>query len=394
MRAFTAARKLMWLALYFYAAPLVANIFLIIQYGHLLGDFPHIIFDNNYGFLLLAAVVYIFPLFFIILFFSIGSKGSAWFPQRGNANFMFYLLVFAAAFTISFGTIPVGESASPGMIGLIQTIIIKFNPYLLIILLVASRVATWKILLAALCVAFISLAQKSLLGYFVIAMSLLFYWVDNKVHNRFKMVFILVIPVISIAAFQEIISLIYDLRNQSRGVSGKIDENLLLSYALGRINSFSSLYQILYDDCCGAAPSAFYAIGTLLERLTGLGLFNSTTPGQSYNELLLGGGADYGIFTSTAGAAFISLKSSLLLSVVNFLTLLGILRLMYILLPIPNSPSRLPLFLIVLYFPYLSGDVWELSLIFQSILILRIANWLYWLSCYATNNGVTLRKKI
>ena len=372
MKPMQANSKLWLLVLYFYVAPLVGCVLLVMQNGHLLGDFTHLSVELDPTRLLFSAVTYLAPLIVIVTVVRQGSRLNTWFDHQGYAEFIFYILLWVALFTLVFGAIPVGAPPAPGITGVVQTVILKFNPYLLFLFLAALRVPPWRMVIGGLCVLLMGLSQNSLLGYFVVAMAFSVYWVDNKVSSRWHMLLFFAMPIVLIGGLQEGISYLYSLRNESRGGATDISENMVLSYALGRINSFSSMYQIIYDDCCGAAPSAFYVIGTFLERLTGLGVFASTTPGQTYNEFLLGAGSEYAIFTSTAGAVYILFKSGWSILVVNVVALLVILKIMYVMVPVPTGPRKLPLFLIVLYLPYLSGDVWELSLSFQSIVLLRM----------------------
>lgn len=376
MKPMQSSSKLWLLVLYFYVAPLVGGVLLVLQNGHLLGDFPHVSVEFDPTGLLFYAVAYLAPLVVIVIAVRQGSRLNTWFAHKGYAEFIFYILLWVALFTLVFGAIPVGAPPAPGITGVVQTVILKFNPYLLFLFLAALRVPPWQMVIGGLCVLVMGLSQKSLLGYFIVAMAFLVYWVDNKVSGRWHIILLFAIPIVLIVGLQEGISYLYSLRNESRGIATDIPENLILSYALGRINSFSSMYQIINDDCCGAAPSTFYVIGNFLERLTGLGVFASATPGQTYNEFLLGAGSEYAIFTSTAGAVYILFKSGWSILVVNVVALLVILKIMYVMVPLPTGPRKLPLFLIVLYLPYLSGDVWELSLSFQSIMLLRMTYWL------------------
>lgn len=377
MKPMQANSKLWLLVLYLYLAPLVGSVLLVLQNGHLLGDFPHVSVDFDPIGLLLYASAYLAPLVLIVTVVRQGSCLNTWFAHQGYAKFIFYILLLVALFTLFLGSIPVGAPPAPGITGVVQTVILKFNPYLLFLFLAALRVPPWQMVIGGLCVLVMGLSQKSLLGYFVVAMAFSVYWVDNKVRGRLHILMFFAIPIVLILVFQESISYLYSFRNESRGGATAISENMLLSYALGRINSFSSMYQIFNEDCCGAAPSTFYVIETFLQRLTGLGVFTSTTPGQTYNEFLLGPGAEYAIFTSTAGAVYILFKSGWLILVVNVFAMLIILKVMYTMMPVPTGPRKVPLFLIVLYLPYLSGDVWELSLSFQSIVLLRMSYWLF-----------------
>lgn len=386
MKYLSENKKLWWLVFYLYLVPLLGNVLFVFEYERLLGDFSHVLTDPDPVRLLLTMIAYMAPMVLIVKVLQTFSSLDRSFQYRGSPSILFKILLAVTSFTVVFGSIPVGGSAAPGILGLVQVVIHKFNPYLLLILLAGQMLPLWKIVISCLCVLVIGLAQNSLLGYFVLAIAFFFYWVDNRVYSRWHFLLIAVIPLIIAAGFQDVISYLYEVRNQSRGVTVEIPENLMLGYALGRINSFSSLYQILYEDCCGSSPSTFYALGTVIERLIGFDFFSITSPSQTYNVFILGL-ADYAIFTSTAGATFILFKNGFFITVVNVVVLLAVIKLIYILLPIPSGPRKLPLFLVVLYLPYLSGDAWELSMLLQSIVILRITCWFYWLLGYASRNG-------
>jgi hypothetical protein len=141
---------------------------------------------------------------------------------------------------------------------------------------------------------------------------------------------------------------------------------------LGRINSFSSFYYIWSESCCTRSPDMLYVAGTVLERFVGLPL-STLSPSQIFNQAILGAdGADYGIFTSFAGSLMIEGRASpdiLILSIVSYCVFIVF---AYKITPLTSNAEKVPLFLLIFYFPYLSGDVWEFSILIQSLVVISM----------------------
>lgn len=374
--------KLWILAIYFYLAPLLASDILILSTGHLVGDFTHVEIDTDVWELLFLSILYILPLIVIIgLFRHVKDRDIR--PMNNNfASYLLCVLVIVTASTLIFGTVPVGEAPTAGFVGVIQSLVLKFNPYLLLLLLTSLHTKTWRMFAGVACVLIVTIAQKSLLGYFVSAMALSVYWVDKKSPSYRQLIIYMIISTIILVNSQPLLLYIYSLRSESREFNVEMLSELVSSYAVGRVNSISSLYTIWNGNCCTHAPDALYAIATIFERLTGISFSGISNPGQVFNRDILGVDSEtYSIFTGVAGAVLVLAKTSWVALCLNILTLVLVMRLIYWLIPPIAMSKKKPIFLIILYLPYLSGDVWELSMLTQSLLIIRF---IYWASIHQT----------
>jgi hypothetical protein len=110
-----------------------------------------------------------------------------------------------------------------------------------------------------------------------------------------------------------------------------------------------------------------------LERLTGIPL-PTLSPTQIFNRDILGSDAlDYGIFTSFAGSLLIEGRANFAFLILSSVSLCFFVIFAYKLTPLPSNADRVPLFLLLFYFPYLSGDVWEFAILIQFLVVIRMA---------------------
>lgn len=378
MKPVQTSTKLWILVIFFYLTPLLASLILILQTGHLLGDFIATEIQVNFWELLWISLLYIFPLIIIIWTIHLTNENEKRTLTNNFSTYLFYILLITTVLLVCFGTIPVGSPSATGLLGIVQTVIAKFNPYLLLLLLASFYATAWRIFIGSICVLILGLEHRSLLGYLIAVMAWSIYWIDRKSPTISQLGVFTLLLIVFIFTMQPLLAYVYEIRNQSRGSNEVIAADLVLNYAVGRINSISALHLIWYGDCCSSAPDVYYGIATFLQRLTGLSFFDSINPTQVFNRHLLGGDSfDYATFTGVAGAVVILARASIVALLFNVFLLIIFIRIIYWLTPLPSGASKLPLFLIILYLPYLSGDVWELSLLFQSLVVIRIVYWLY-----------------
>ena len=383
MKYVSTSLKLKLLVIYLYIAPLILSDLLIFNSNRLLGDFSGVEIDFDMIEILSLNLLYLTPLLIIYLFLKICGIGSSDevisdYQERNYINFYSLLIIINSLITYFFGAIPVGEAGSAGIVGGIQAFNAKLNPYIILIFLSALNIKNYKFFVCCILVAITSLMQKSLLGYFVLFIATYILVLSRYNINFIKLILLLLAPIVLCLQMGEVFYFIYDLRNKSRGFYQHIDYELIFSYALGRINSLSSFYTIYNGKCCSEGVSNFYVIGEILKRLTSLSFVETINPTYLFNSYLLGNvNSDYSIFTSTAGALFILMENGYIISLINIFSILLSIILMYFLMPFPKCNNKIYIFLISFYFVYLSGDIWEFSILLQSFIFIKILQFTY-----------------
>ena len=369
---YSVEKKLWLLVAFFYVLPVIVNIFYIYNVHHLTGDYTAYSFEGSFFDLISVGLLYLLPILFIYMILRVKFFSRPAQKIRVPVSLLFWMICILAFVALTFGAIPTGGQADSGIGGVVQRIAAKFNPYYLYLILVASTSSGKKVILSTLAILIIGFAQKSLAGYLIAIMGLAVHAAIHEKISRRQLIQLVVILLPLSFFLGPLIELIYELRNSARGSSISIDSDLIYSYVLGRLNSISSLYSIIYGDCCGIASDSYYSIEVLIERIFGVSLLDYTSPTQIFNDFVLGTNVDYAIFTGTAGSLAILLKTIPLSAILNCAVLLVELKIIYAITPINLGRSKYPFFFLLIFFIYLSGDAWELSLLFQSVIILRV----------------------
>lgn len=379
MKYLSLHNKIALFCLYIYIAPLIASDIFVLKNDYLLGDFSSV--EVNIGFvdIIWLNLIYVFPLGIIFLLIKNKTKNNIYL-NIDNYYIRFYILLISINFFISimFGSLTVGGSNPGGIIGIIISLNNKLIPYLLLIMLSGLNAKYHEFIFSCIMVLIITYLQKSILGYFVIFISSYLLIIIKNKFNIKRILLLFILPFLAAFLMKDFLLFIYDLRNSSRGSYQGIDPDLIFSYALGRINSLSSLYSIYYGGCCNHEVSNYYALGTFIQRLIPLSLGETINPTHLFNSYILGDlNSNYAIFTSTAGALLILLQSSFFVACINILFILLIIKFSYYIMPFPDNNYKSLIFILGLYFVYLSGDIWEFSILFQSFIFVKILQLIY-----------------
>ncbi len=380
MNQLSTYNKLLILVIFIYVTPLIGGNILILNSGQLIGDFTGVEVETNIIDLLFIDILYLVPFLISLLF--IGKDRKIFEEKNSDYYINFYMLLIIANTLVSltFGVIPVGQAGDGGLVGIIQAFNAKLNPYILLILISGLKVDYLKFLTCCLLVGVISIIQKSSLGFFVIFIAMYtLVFVKNNLSLK-KIVLYLTIPIFSIGFIGDVLIYLYELKNSSRGFDHAMNPEMVLNYALGRINSLSSLFTIYYSECCGDGISNFYVLSTFLERITSLSFFEAISPTYLFNNYLSSDDNNYAIFTSMTGSLIILLRNGFTALIINIMSLIFFIIIIYKIMPFPNLSYKPLIFLLVFYLSYLSGDVWEISLLFQSFIILKFLELLYFFS--------------
>jgi hypothetical protein len=373
-------QKKLWIyVICLYLIPTVLSVKLIINSEHLLGDFSSLSINLNIIDLIITASLYLLPILFIISVLKIFDCKPIFIKSINYIdyiNYLYYLLLLLTILIFYFGGIPSGQTGSSDYVGLINVILMKINPMWILLIISTSNINFNKFIISIFCILILSYLLKSMIGYFIIYISVLNYWIIRFSPKVFVIILSVAIPVYLLdGGANSIIEEIYNIRNISRGldIGSQVDYELG-SRIMGRINSISSLYFIRLEDCCGdLVVDSAYALSIIMNRFTGINFFGNLSPSIIFNDYILGSQVEnYAIFTSTTGALLILLKSGIIVTIFNIFIILLMIIFLFKITPLPSKSTRLPLFLTLLYLIYLSGDVWELSMILQSVLLINI----------------------
>lgn len=373
MKILEKTAKIWYLVIVMYLAPLILSISYILSTNRLLGDFTHSIVTDGHTEIIFAGAVYLLPLVCIIFISRVADR-----VRIGNFNgecssYLYGMLITVTILAVIIGLPSVGESPGEGGISNIaRTIILKFNPQIVFLLFAFSNTSTKRLVIGIVCIAVIGYEQKSLLPVFLIIIAILAHYVMNYSSSGLRLLIYTLMIVLAGSNIDTLLFELYQLRNNMRGSSAQLDFELVMSYALGRVNSFSSFYYIWSEGCCKNAPDLFYVAGTVLERIIGISLY-LRNPSQIFNDEILGiESLDYGIFTSFAGALLIDGRASFFIIILSSITYGIFVLFAHKITPLPSNGKKTPLFLLLFYFPYLSGDVWEFSILIQSLIVIRL----------------------
>jgi hypothetical protein len=383
MKNISNSNKLKVITTYLYIAPLIAANYLIFSTGHLIGDFISVDIEISIWRLFYLDLIYLFPLLLVIVslklnFCNYKNKENLYIKSNSYKNFLFILIIINIVLSLLFGVIPVGGRGESGLIGAFQALNNKLNPYILLIMLSSLGLKKYQFFLSCISIILFSVLQKSILGFFIVFISTYVYIVMNTKINFKMLLFFLTLPLIFIIVFNDFLQYIYESRNLARGLETQINPEDNLSLAIGRINSFSSLYSIYSCECYYGAVSNFYTLSSVLQRFTSYSLLENIDTTTLFNLYYIGDDiSKYAIFTSTAGALLILLQSDLWVIIFNCIFIILIINASYYLMPYPPNKYKFYVFLLLFYLTYLSGDIWELTILLQSLVLIKILSLIY-----------------
>lgn len=370
-----------WGAWYVYLVPLFASLVYILYDGNLLGDYSYSNVDD-YAVLYQAAVLYLAPLALIVVLLALFGRrvSSCVLDSRRMLGVLSVVLLIHGLLVIAFGAIATGGDSSVNDFGgLARLLLSKINPYYCFILICfhAGSKDKVRIILLAMVIVVETVTQRSLQGYWILFIAVFMYLLRLYGQNIFKTIIILVLPVLLAFHLGDTLQYIYEARNESRGSALSDDlKDAIFKLALGRINSLSSVYSIIKDDCCKDQVDPLYSVSNFVQRFTGINTGGQTSPTQVFNDSVLGSGADYAIFTGTLGSIYILFNSGVFTLVANCILLLLEICFIYKLIPWNGTRrEKITVFMVVIYMPYLSGDSWELSILLQQVMVLYVLFW-------------------
>jgi hypothetical protein len=375
-------KKAYWVAWYVYLAPLVSSVAYIVYDGGLLGDYSNSSVED-FTVLYQAALLYLAPLIFIVSFMALFSRENCFsiLSTRKTFGALSVILLLHGLLVMTFGAIATGgDSSVSDFASLVRLLLSKVNPYYIFILVcfLAGRQDIAKICLLVGVIVLETVLQKSLQGYWILFIAIFMYVIRLYGQGFLKTSIILALPILISFHIDGVLGYVYEIRSDSRGSELSLNsKEVIFKMALGRINSLSSVYSIIEDECCDKQVDSFYSVSSFIQRFTGINLGGQTSPTQVFNDAVLGADADYAIFTGTVGSLFININSSLIAVLANSAFLLLELFILYKLIPWNGTrQGKLSVFMIVIYMPYLSGDSWELSILLQQALTLYLMLWL------------------
>lgn len=363
--------KIKSLIIILYFAPIMLSLYMIAHSGYLLGDFRSERYELTMDESFFVILVYFLPLLVLYLLTKVVNKIEVTNYESNNVEkIIFYSLIFVGVVTLFFGANKIGQDAIPGFDGLLVNIASKLNPLAMLMLLSFAHLNLKKFLLCIIIVLFYGYRQESLQGYLVVAISFAIYILINYKINNILFCFLLIIPVVFLGPIIDLLSFLYSLRNESRGVTFNIEE--ISSLLVGRVSSVSSYIYISSFYSAFNGVSDYFSISVFIERLTGLQLFHSVSPSEVFNAYIVGPNAGYSIFMGLPGFISFLVNYNGFVAAINIIFLLFILSFMYYLIPVVNKPYRTAIFFMVIYLTLLSSDIWELSILFQSIILWKM----------------------
>lgn len=366
--------------IYIYIVPALLSLILISFGGTLLGDFRSFSYDMKASDFLLTLIQVLIPLIILYLLLKLVNN-IAITKEKGKLfeGFILILFVFIFFITFFFGAIKIGEENVGGLTGLLMSLVVKLNPYLLLGLLAFSNIKTKSFVLClAICI-FYCFKQVSLQGYLISLFSLItFLLIRGKIGNKLFFA-MLIMPFLLYSVLFEVLTYIYTLRNEMRGV--EFDASQIMSLAVGRVSSLSSYIYIRESIYSYTSVSDFFSLGIFLERVLGVGFLDTVSPSAIFNNAELGE-ADYSIFLGLNGFLLSLYKSSVFIFHFNIIIILICFCLMFQMIPFFDRKNRVAMFFFIMYMPFLSFDIWEFSIIFQSLILLNLLYFFYRLSVF------------
>ncbi|EPP4908396.1 oligosaccharide repeat unit polymerase [Escherichia albertii] len=356
---------------YIYIAPIILSLYYISTTNSLLGDFRTYSYKLEWESSLLLLIWYFIPLSIIFCVVKMTEKIKVdTFESIKLEKFAFYSIAIAGLITLIFGANAIGHPAQTGLVGIIIKIASKLNPLVLLPLLTFTNVSVKKFFFCVAVVIFYGYMQQSLQGIYISVLCTGAFLLLKVRLNSVIFILVLLSPIIFLGPLLDIITHLYTIRNEIRGVSFSIEE--ILSLALGRISTTSSLIYIISNSFNTTEISDYFTFGIVIERLIGVHILDTVSPSQVFNTYILGANAGYSIFMGLAGFFVFLLKTSPAVFIVNVVCLILELILIYLLIPVNNVKYRTPVFFLIMYLPFLSFDIWEISIVFQTIIIWRV----------------------
>ncbi|EHN8759132.1 MULTISPECIES: oligosaccharide repeat unit polymerase [Enterobacter] len=356
---------------YVYIAPIIVSLYFIYNTGYLLGDFRS--YSYSLGFTEASSIFlfYMLPLLFIYCMVKISGHVYIYDCENKRLDVIFFrLLLLTGIITLLFGANQIGQVAQTGFSGLMIKIASKLNPLAILPLLTFSAISHRKFLVSVMIVIFFSYMQHSLQGIFISILCIGAYYIVNNKINRITLNFLFILPLIFIGPLLDLISYVYTLRNEMRGVA--FDSNEILSLTIGRISTTSSLIEILHNNYFSQSVSDFFSLGIMLERLLGITLFDTTSPSNIFNLAIVGQDAGYSIFMGMPGFLAFLMKGDVTSFIFNVIIISLVLVSIYLLIPVFNRRYRIVAFFLIMYLSFLSFDIWEISIAFQTVVLWRI----------------------
>ncbi|WP_337137373.1 oligosaccharide repeat unit polymerase [Morganella morganii] len=378
--------------LYIYLIPAILSIILICNNNFLLGDFRSYGYDLSILDSFFVFFEFLIPLVIIYLVIKISNTASILAKKDSQfENFIVYIFIFIFFVTIFIGVIKVGPSSEiTSPLFLLPKLTAKLNPYLLIGILAFSRIKT-KHFIFCLCVCILySYKQTSLQGYLIVFFSYAIFLLRTCKVNIYLFILLLLLPLVLYEYIFDILKLLYSVRNKMRGF--EFNEQDIVSLSIGRISSLSSYLYIqdsLYNNIGNLNKiSDYFSLGIFSERIFSIPLFDTISPSNVFNAYEIGD-ADYSIFLGLNGFLYILFQQSAPIIIINTIVILLVFILILQMLPYFSISERIPLFFLVMYSPILSFDIWEISILFQSLILLNILFFFYrkiLLSTFRKNN--------
>ncbi|NVP03317.1 oligosaccharide repeat unit polymerase [Photobacterium damselae subsp. damselae] len=361
--------------LYIYTLPTFVALLLIYNYGHLIGDFRTYYYNMDIVDLVYTCLIYLTPLLILYLFIK-SFEGKYLLKPKTEIYFnkyILYLFMFILLITLCFGAVQIGQP-NVGFAAPLRAIIVKINPYVLLLIISFSNLTIRKFAFCILVCLFYGYMQHSLQGYLITFFSVMVFILNRKNLSTDKFILLLMLPILLSHPLMEILTYIYQLRSEARGNNFNSDEVIFLS--IGRISAISSYLYIKDFIHNFSGVSQYFSIGLVQDKLLGFSFFNITSPSDLFNKDILGI-TDYSIFLGINGFIYYLFQSSIVTGLINILFILFILLVIYNLIPYYIQNTRLPLFFLVLYLPMLSSDIWELSMLLQTLIVINIGFWLF-----------------
>ena len=191
-----------------------------------------------------------------------------------------------------------------------------------------------------------------------------------------KMLVLLLTPIVLSGVVVEVLKFIYATRNEMRGGDVGFLPEEIVYLAVGRISALSSYIYVQDKILDYSAISDFFSWGILSSRFTGVPIVGTYSPSDLFNQHVLGD-ADYSIFLGVSGFLFVLFQASLPVFIVNLVPIVFVLIVIYFLIPYFDAKQRLSMFFILLYMFFLSSDIWELSIFFQSLIFINLLYFFY-----------------
>lgn len=363
--------KISFYIAYIYIAPIILSLYYISTTNSLLGDFRTYSYKLEWESSLLFLILYFIPLIIIFCVVKMTEKIKVdTFESIKLEKFAFYSIIITGLITLIFGANAIGHPAQTGIAGVIIKIASKLNPLVLLPLLTFTNVSVRKFFFCAAVVIFYGYMQQSLQGIYISVLCAGAFFLLKVRLNGAIFILMLLSPIIFLGPLLDIITHLYTIRNEIRGVSFSVEE--IFSLALGRTSTTSSLIYTISNSFNTTGVSDYFVFGIVIERLIGVHILDTVSPSQVFNTYILGANADYSIFMGLAGFFVFLLKTSPAVFIVNAACLILVLILIYLLIPVNNVKYRTSVFFLIMYLPFLSFDIWEISIVFQTIIIWRV----------------------